>query len=236
MQKNMATMIIAALLAGAGSAWSVHNSGLLIDGGFETLDWTWPAYEPSSTSEPWFTTTEDNEWGFSADTNRSHSGAQSVVFQAYWDQGSIVQTLTNQIDSSKNYYFSAWMLTDELNSDPALTNAPSVWVSLSTSLDPAGPYTYRKGIFWATTNSATHVWEQVGGMVNGSELSKTRVVDPEWYLDKILEQVRLAYAKGVVHGDLSEFCIAQWEVAVDFLQLVEKSSDAFIMHRTQGRP
>ncbi len=171
MQKNMATMIAAVLLAGAGSAWSVHNSGLLIDGGFETLDWTWPAYEPSSTSEPWFTTTEDNEWGFSADTNRSHSGAQSVVFQAYWDQGSIVQTLTNQIDSTKNYYFSAWMLTDELNTDPALTNAPSVWVSLGTSVTPEGPYTYRMGFFWATTNSATHVWEQVGGMVNGSELS-----------------------------------------------------------------
>jgi RIO kinase 2 len=33
------------------------------------------------------------------------------------------------------------------------------------------------------------------------------VLDPGWYLDRILEQVRLAYAKDVVHGDLSEYNI-----------------------------
>jgi len=42
-------------------------------------------------------------------------------------------------------------------------------------------------------------------IAEGGELSKTRVADPEWYLEKILEQVGLAYVKGVVHGDLSEY-------------------------------
>jgi hypothetical protein len=171
MKTDVAVLIAAALLAGAGNAWSVHDGGLLIDGGFETLDGTWPAYEPDATSEPWFTTTEDNPWGFSADTNRAHSGVQSVVFQAYWDQGSIDQVLTNQIDSTKDYYLTAWMLTDEPNTNSALTNAPAVWVSLSTGATPEGPYAYRTGFFWATTNSTTNVWEQVGGMLKGSELS-----------------------------------------------------------------
>ena len=44
-------------------------------------------------------------------------------------------------------------------------------------------------------------------IAEGGELSKTKVADPGWYLDRILEQVRLAYAKGVVHGDLSEYNI-----------------------------
>ncbi|MDF1531165.1 MAG: serine/threonine-protein kinase RIO2 [ANME-2 cluster archaeon] len=47
----------------------------------------------------------------------------------------------------------------------------------------------------------------VMAIAEGSELSKTKVLDPEWYLDRILEQMRLAYAKGVVHGDLSEYNI-----------------------------
>ncbi|MCK4937545.1 MAG: serine/threonine protein kinase [Methanosarcinales archaeon] len=45
----------------------------------------------------------------------------------------------------------------------------------------------------------------VMAIAEGSELSKTKVLDPEWYLDRILEQVGAAYAKGVVHGDLSEY-------------------------------
>ncbi len=61
-------------------------------------------------------------------------------------------------------------------------------------------------------------------IAEGGELSKTRVAEPEWYLDRILEQVRLAYAKGVVHGDLSEYNIfvSDEEVTViDWPQYVE---------------
>ena len=61
-------------------------------------------------------------------------------------------------------------------------------------------------------------------IADGGELSKTRVVDPEWYLDMILEQVRLAYAKGVVHGDLSEYNIFvsdEGVTLIDWPQYVE---------------
>ncbi len=64
----------------------------------------------------------------------------------------------------------------------------------------------------------------VMAIAEGGELSKTRVVDPEWYLDKILEQVRLAYAKGVVHGDLSEYNIFvsdEGVTLIDWPQYVE---------------
>ncbi|RZN35644.1 MAG: serine/threonine protein kinase [Methanosarcinales archaeon] len=39
----------------------------------------------------------------------------------------------------------------------------------------------------------------------GCELSKTTVDDPEWFLDRILEQVRKAYEFGFIHSDLSEY-------------------------------
>jgi RIO kinase 2 len=41
----------------------------------------------------------------------------------------------------------------------------------------------------------------------GTELSKTEVIEPEWYLDRIIEQMASAYLKGVVHADLSEYNI-----------------------------
>ncbi len=61
-------------------------------------------------------------------------------------------------------------------------------------------------------------------IAEGGELSRTRVVDPEWYLDRILEQVRAAYAKGVVHGDLSEYNIFvsdEGVTLIDWPQYVE---------------
>ena len=39
----------------------------------------------------------------------------------------------------------------------------------------------------------------------GSELSKTKVDDPDWFLDEIIEQIRKTYAAGIIHSDLSEY-------------------------------
>lgn len=44
-------------------------------------------------------------------------------------------------------------------------------------------------------------------IAKGSELSKTKVLDPEWYLDEILRQIRIIYSKGIIHNDLSEYNI-----------------------------
>ncbi len=41
----------------------------------------------------------------------------------------------------------------------------------------------------------------------GSELSRTTVDDPDWFLDEIIEQIKRTYAAGVIHSDLSEYNI-----------------------------
>jgi len=45
------------------------------------------------------------------------------------------------------------------------------------------------------------------GIAPGSELSKTKVDEPDWFLDEIIEQIRKTYAAGFIHSDLSEYNI-----------------------------
>lgn len=55
-------------------------------------------------------------------------------------------------------------------------------------------------------------------LAKGSLLSKTKVLDPEWYLDEILRQVKLTYSLEIIHADLSEYNIF---VAEDCIQLID---------------
>jgi len=55
-------------------------------------------------------------------------------------------------------------------------------------------------------------------VAKGSELSKTKVLDPQWYLDQIIDQIRRVYEKGIIHNDLSEFNIF---VSEDGVQLID---------------
>ncbi len=41
----------------------------------------------------------------------------------------------------------------------------------------------------------------------GSELSRTTVDDPDWFLDEIIEETKKSYSKGFIHSDLSEYNI-----------------------------
>jgi RIO kinase 2 len=36
-------------------------------------------------------------------------------------------------------------------------------------------------------------------------MAKANLIDPEWYLDRTLEEVRNAYVIGMIHSDLSEY-------------------------------
>ena len=54
-------------------------------------------------------------------------------------------------------------------------------------------------------------------IAKGSELSKTKVLDPEWYLDEILRQIRLIYSKGIIHNDLSEYNIFVSDTGVQII-------------------
>lgn len=58
----------------------------------------------------------------------------------------------------------------------------------------------------------------VMALAKGSILSKTKLLDPEWYLDEILKQVKIAYSLGVIHADLSEYNIF---VSEDSVQLID---------------
>ncbi|MFI5384144.1 MAG: serine/threonine-protein kinase RIO2 [Methanosarcina thermophila] len=55
-------------------------------------------------------------------------------------------------------------------------------------------------------------------LAKGSLLSKTKLLDPEWYLDEILKQVKITYSLGVIHADLSEYNIFASE---DGVQLID---------------
>jgi RIO kinase 2 len=55
-------------------------------------------------------------------------------------------------------------------------------------------------------------------LAKGSILSKTKLIDPEWYLDEILKQVKITYSLGIIHADLSEYNIFASE---DGVQLID---------------
>jgi len=58
----------------------------------------------------------------------------------------------------------------------------------------------------------------VMALAKGSLLSKTKLIEPEWYLDQILEQAKIAYSLGIIHADLSEYNIF---VSEDGIQLID---------------
>ncbi len=55
--------------------------------------------------------------------------------------------------------------------------------------------------------------------INGKELSKTFLHNPEFFLGEILNQMREMYRLGIVHGDLSEFNILITEDRPYFIDL-----------------
>ena len=54
-------------------------------------------------------------------------------------------------------------------------------------------------------------------LAKGSLLSKTKLLDPEWYLDEILKQVKITYSLGVIHADLSEYNVFVSEEGVQLI-------------------
>jgi len=57
----------------------------------------------------------------------------------------------------------------------------------------------------------------VMGIVEGYELSRVKLEDPGWYLERILEQLELAYRRGYVHGDFSEYNVMVSENSVTII-------------------
>jgi len=57
----------------------------------------------------------------------------------------------------------------------------------------------------------------VMNIIEGHELSRVRIEDPAWYLDRILEQLELAYRHGFVHGDFSEYNVMVSENGVTII-------------------
>jgi RIO kinase 2 len=54
----------------------------------------------------------------------------------------------------------------------------------------------------------------VMNVIEGYDLSRATLVDAEWYLDKILAQVKLSYEMGYINGDLSEYNVIVREEGV----------------------
>jgi RIO kinase 2 len=67
----------------------------------------------------------------------------------------------------------------------------------------------------------------VMSVVEGHELSRAKIEEPEWYLDRIIEQLGLTYKHGYVHGDFSEFNVMVSEngvTIIDWPQAVQAGS------------
>ena len=63
-------------------------------------------------------------------------------------------------------------------------------------------------------------------IAKGSLLYKTRLEDPQWFMDEIFRQLKITYAKGIIHADMSEYNIFVHEGGVqiiDWPQYVELS-------------
>jgi RIO kinase 2 len=64
-------------------------------------------------------------------------------------------------------------------------------------------------------------------VVDGHELSRAKIEEPEWYLEEIIKQLELAYHTGYVHGDFSEYNVMVSEngvVVIDWPQAVATGS------------
>lgn len=57
----------------------------------------------------------------------------------------------------------------------------------------------------------------VMSVVEGHEMSRVKLEDPGWYLDRIVEQLALAYRYGYVHGDFSEYNVIVSESGVTII-------------------
>ncbi|MGP8321484.1 MAG: serine/threonine-protein kinase RIO2 [Methanosarcinaceae archaeon] len=57
----------------------------------------------------------------------------------------------------------------------------------------------------------------VMAIAKGSLLAKTRLLEPEWFLDTIISQIRKTYSFGIIHADLSEYNIFVYECGVQFI-------------------
>lgn len=57
----------------------------------------------------------------------------------------------------------------------------------------------------------------VMAVAKGSLLAKTRLLEPEWFLDEIISQIKMTYSLGVIHADLSEYNIFVYECGVQFI-------------------
>lgn len=138
----------------------------LEDPGFESIS----GNEPNSGTSPWSTVNENQNGSFVSATDRYRSGTQSAKFTFYFDDGSIVQNMTNRIDSTMDYTASVWMLTDVASTSSNHVNEPLLALELFTSPTQGSGYT-RAGTFSAgNLNSAYGSWEQFGGMVPASIL------------------------------------------------------------------
>lgn len=75
----------------------------------------------------------------------------------------------------------------------------------------------------------------VMSVVGGVEMAKASLIEPEWYLDETLKEIRNAYRLGYIHSDLSEFNVMVRDdgiTIIDWPQYVEvgtKTADEMLL-------
>jgi hypothetical protein len=141
---------------------------LLADPGFED---TVSGNEPNADTDPWFTIDENQAGSFVTDTNIAYSGGQSAKFTFFFDQGSIVQNLTNRIDTALDYTASVWMRSGDDSANTNHVNDPSLAIDLYTSPTLGSGYLYADTFTAGCLNSASNLWERFEGTLPGALLA-----------------------------------------------------------------
>ncbi len=139
---------------------------LLADSGFEAVS----GNEPNAGTSPWATAGEGQDGSFVTATDQANSGSQSAEFTFYFDDGSIVQNLTNRIDAAMDYAASVWMMTAEPSANSSHTNSPALAIKMYSSPVFGSDYTYIETFTAENQNSGTNVWEEFSGFLSGGAL------------------------------------------------------------------
>ncbi|QHI70325.1 hypothetical protein [Tichowtungia aerotolerans] len=198
--KAVVALCAAGLLAAVCNADVISN--FLVDAGFELPDGDWPAYEPNSSTSPWFTAGENADGSFKATGAEAYSGSQSFLFDWYGDAGAVVQNTEESVDVSMVYELSFWMLKAEPSSNSSHTNVPSINIGFYTSTNNGVSYAYASTLIAGAQNSDTNIWEQFSAVISGASLALFNGQKIQLRINKPNESVtHKIYVDDVVFGE-----------------------------------
>ena len=140
----------------------VSTSNLLDEAGFDKQTGSYP----DAGSAPWFSVGEGNIWSFQSQNNFVYDNTRALSFNQQWDAGSVVQTLSVQLDTNSIYDASFQMLS---HTGSGGGTAPStINLELFSGISTNGPFSKRGDFVAGALNSVSNTWEYFSGSITGA--------------------------------------------------------------------